>query len=151
MPTNSDSATRIAAIAKWPASRRTKSRRGSGRVRRCSYTEGVSARVENRQVALPRSDGVGVLPRHDADDLADMAEIVRDPRRQMLTQRHDAELRVPAAPRQIRAGQAQSPEPLEALGPQLIEGIEQLAQPLAARRREHRFAIERWKWHRVTA
>ncbi len=106
-------------------------------------------RLEDRQVGLPGADGVGVLPRHDADDLADVAQVVRDPRRQVLPQRHDAEVRMPSAARHVGVGQPERVEPGEALGSQSIERVEQFAERPALRRREHRLAIERRERHRV--
>ena len=60
------------------------------------------------------------------DDLGEVVEIVRDPRREVLRERHDAELRVPAAPRKIRIAETKLVQPLQASRPQAREGREQL-------------------------
>ncbi len=52
-----------------------------------------SAPREDREVRGPRTDRFVILLRHHPGDLRDVAEIVHDPRREELAQRHHPELR----------------------------------------------------------
>ena len=64
------------------------------------------------------------------------------PCRQVLTQRHHAELRVSAATRQVGLREAQRGQAIQALGPQPAERVEELAERKPFGRGEHRLAIE---------
>jgi hypothetical protein len=57
--------------------------------------------ADDRQVRAPRADGRVAPARHDACDLRDVREVVSYPGRQVLPQRHHAELGMPAATFQI--------------------------------------------------
>ena len=48
-------------------------------ISKSSRSDGSCLPVHNRQVRAPWSDGVAVLPRHDARDLRNVTEVVRDP------------------------------------------------------------------------
>src|SRR6185503_1805755 len=109
----------------------------------------ASGSTQDGKIRLPGADGIRILPGHDADDLADVSQIVRHPRRQMLSQRHDSEFGMPAALRQVSVGQTELPKTGQAASPERVKGAEQLAKRTAAGFREHRLAIERRKWHRV--
>ena len=58
------------------------------------------AAPEDRQVCAPRTNSLGILLRHDSHHLPDVSQVVRDPRREVLAERHHAEFGVPAATRQ---------------------------------------------------
>ena len=61
---------------------------------RCAVTGFASSPREDGQICLPGADGVAVLLRHYANDLADVAEIVDDPGREQLAERDGTELRM---------------------------------------------------------
>src|SRR4051812_23362929 len=100
--------------------------------------------LHNRQIGAPGTDGVRVLPRHRANHLTDVTEIVRDPGREVLAERDDAELGMPAAARQIALTEPELVEPRQTPGPEPIEGVEQRSERDVLRRLEHRLAVE-WR------
>ena len=71
---------------------------------------------QHPQVLHPRSHVALDLFRHHARDLHEMTQIVRDPGRDQLAQRHVAELRMDASPLQIVIRNPQPSELLETLG-----------------------------------
>src|ERR1041385_6048739 len=80
---------------------------------------------EHGQVRLPRPHRDGVLLRHHPCDLADVPQVVHDPGREQLRQRHAAQLGVRAAQRQLLRRQVPAAQRLEPLSPQLGEAVEQ--------------------------
>ena len=82
--------------------------------------------VENRKIRAPGSHRIRVLPGHGSDDLIDVAQVVCDPRRKMLPQRHRAEFRMQAAAREVGVGQPQRDEAIECSCPELLERVEEL-------------------------
>ena len=99
---------------------------------------------KDRQVRPPRSDRIRVLVRHDADDLADVTQIVRHPRRQMLPEGDDPEFGMPSVPIEIAVGKMQRAKAIDAVAPQARERVEEIVERPALRRPEHRLAIE-WR------
>src|SRR6185295_20281104 len=74
--------------------------------RAVSRTVRTSARrrrpgLQDREVLLPGTHFVGVLPRHDSDHLPEMPEVVSDPGRKMLAHRDASEIGVAAALREV--------------------------------------------------
>src|SRR4051794_18001363 len=76
------------AVTAWSA-------RGGGR---------VVAAEQDAQVDLERSNRSVAGPRHGREDLRDVVEIVRSPRREQLAERHLAERGVEALPVEICGG-----------------------------------------------
>ena len=64
---------------------------------RCATTRSASLTREDWQICLPGADGVSVLLRHHANDLADVAQIVDNPRCEQLTERYWTKFRMQAS------------------------------------------------------
>src|SRR5262245_16891915 len=101
----------------------------------------VALAIHHREVGTPRSDGLTVLLGHDAPDLRDVAEVVRDPRGEELAERDESEGGVLALERELRVGDPPSGERREILGACLLELIEELRERLPFALAELRVAI----------
>src|SRR3989449_11335290 len=69
-------------------------------------------------------DGRGVLLRHHARDLGDVAQVVHHPRREQLGERHLAQLGMLAAERQLLPGQMPAPQRRDTLSACLSKSIQ---------------------------
>src|SRR5690349_20941089 len=92
-----------------------------------------SSFLQDWQVLLPRADRGGVLPAHHAQNLRDVTEVVRDPRRQQLAERDAAEFGMPTAKAQPLRRDLQLGERRKARFAQAGEFINQLIERFALR------------------
>src|SRR5262249_33463705 len=81
---------------------------------------------QDREILLPRSNLGAILKRHGFGDLMKVVQIVNDPRRDQLAQRHATQRRVHAAAIQLLPSQTQGSQVIEVLRPQSAKGLQQL-------------------------
>src|SRR4051812_40163603 len=99
--------------------------------------------IHYRQICPPGPHGLAILLRHHARRLSDGPQVVRDPRRQQLTERHGSELGMFSFERELRLGQSPSRERRQTVRSSSGEFVEQLLQRLALTLPELREPIER--------
>src|SRR6185503_17207311 len=98
-----------------------------------AYLPGAVARtipttlsLHDRQVCPPRTDRVTILFRHYPGNLRNVAEVMSNPCREELSQRHGAELRMHALQRELRVGESPTGKLRQIFGTQAREFVEQL-------------------------
>lgn len=77
--------------------------------------------MEDGQVCLPRPDAIDVSRRHVGHDLANVIQVVNDPRRKQLFKRHLAQFRMHSFQRKLSRRQLPSDELLDIRTPQIAE------------------------------
>src|SRR6185503_19636881 len=82
--------------------------------------------AHDRQVCPPRTDRVTILFRHYPGNLRNVAEVMSNPCREELSQRHGAELRMHALQRELRVGESPTGKLRQIFGTQAREFVEQL-------------------------
>src|SRR3712207_2587564 len=87
------------------------------------------------QIGTPRTDGIAVLARHRARDLDDVPEVVGNPGREVLLERHAAELGVDAGELELRGGQRPPAQCAEALAAQTSKRLDEVVDRVVATHR----------------
>jgi hypothetical protein len=91
----------------------------------------VAGAPHHAEVLRPRAHGFLVLVRHHPRYLVNVSQIVSGPRRQQLRQRDDSERWMSPAQRKPVGFQVERSEPLQILGSQSREFIQQVRERLA--------------------
>ena len=117
-----------------------KERRGVGRltISPWAYPAACCPLIEDAQVPLPRADLGSALPRHHFGDLPQVIEVMGNPCREKLPERHRSKLRVDTCLVEIGFRDLQGTEPVDGLLPQVGEGLEELLKGSFLAFGEHR-------------